>query len=190
MTPKPYDQWTVSHLYWTIFCGSFHLFVDFAAAGWTDSPLLYALEIAGNDEPPTREQPLPRRNLYCDTVLNTLKRVVNSPVEPGIGRFRGRSGFVGIGHVVVGGVRTLSQRALPNYFESLANCLVSRDFLRAAVLRCSTPLVTALSSAEIAPTRVLGDSSFATPSAMTSFAAFTRLRVKDRVDRFRSPLRI
>ena len=63
-----------------------------------------------------------------------------------------------------------------------------RDFFRAAVFRCKTPFVTALSSAETA-LRKTASSSALDPLAITSDAALTRLRVNDRVDRFIDALR-
>lgn len=57
------------------------------------------------------------------------------------------------------------------------------------MFRWRTPFVTALSSAEIAPFSAESDSSVFEPSDIISAMVRTRLRVNDRVDRFRSALR-
>lgn len=38
MTAKPYNERSIHHLYRTVFCRSFYIFVDFAGSGGTDSP--------------------------------------------------------------------------------------------------------------------------------------------------------
>jgi hypothetical protein len=68
-------------------------------------------------------------------------------------------------------------------------CLLSLDFFRAAAFRCKTPFETALSKAEKALRSASKDSSFCLPCSIASTATRIRLRVNDRVERFRAALR-
>ena len=84
MTAEPYYERTIHHLYGAVFCGTFNVFVYFTRASRANAPSCWAIEIAWNDESPSREQTLPWSYLNRDTILHTLERVVNSPVELGV----------------------------------------------------------------------------------------------------------
>lgn len=194
MTAEPYDERAVHHLNWATFCGSFDVFVNVSGARGADSPSCDAVKFAGHNETPAGQQALPGRYFDGNAILNTFEWVVNSPVVlriAGFGRWTWPMGFgrVVVGRLVAGVVWTLGQRSVPVQLDILLYCLVRRDFFRAAVFRCRTPLLTARSRAATAPLSAASDSSLLVASAMASVAAFTRLRVNDRVDRFLAALR-
>lgn len=118
MTAEPYNERTIHHLYGTVFCGPFDVFVDFTGASRANAPPSGAIEITWNHEAPSREQALPRRYFNRDSIFHALERVVDSPVVLGVFRFGWWTGSMGIGRMVVisrGGVLwTLSQRSIPN----------------------------------------------------------------------------
>ncbi len=88
MAPEPYDQWTVRHLHWAIFCGSFYVLVNFTGASRADAPTSHAFEIAGNNEAPSRQQTPPWCHLDRDAILDAFEWMVNTPVELSVGGFR------------------------------------------------------------------------------------------------------
>jgi hypothetical protein len=118
MTAEPYNEWAIHHLYGTVFCGTFNVFVDFAGASRANAPAGRTFEIARYNESPAREQTLPWSYFYRDTIFHTFERVMDAPVELGVVGFGRWTGPMSIGRMVVSlfgrVVRTLSQRSVPS----------------------------------------------------------------------------
>jgi hypothetical protein len=55
MTAEPYNERAIHHLYRTVFCGTFYIFVDFTRSGGTYAPSSGTIEIAWYDEAPSRK---------------------------------------------------------------------------------------------------------------------------------------
>jgi hypothetical protein len=55
MTAEPYNERAIHHLYRTVFCGTFYVFVDFAGASRTNAPTGRTFEVARNNESPARK---------------------------------------------------------------------------------------------------------------------------------------
>ena len=114
MTAKPHNEWSINHLYRTVFCRTFYVFVDFTGSSRAYSPAKRTFVFAGQNKSPSWEKSFPGTYLDRYTIFHIFERVVNTPVELCFVRLRMRSGPMCIGRVVVmlrtGVVVTLTQR--------------------------------------------------------------------------------
>ncbi len=118
MPAEPYYERTIHHLYRTVFCGTFYVFVDFTRSCGTYTPSGGAIEITGDDESPAWQQAFPGCYLDRDTIFHAFEGMMDTPVELGVFGFGRGTGSMGIDHMVVqvfgGAGWTLSQRSIPS----------------------------------------------------------------------------